>query len=545
MTFAILADLPLGTYRGAGADGRPERLPSVARLHSALLCAAGFGPRAEPGHDLDSLGLNGADVAALHWLEHNPPDRVHIPALQINAGRAIAWRDDGTLERSPAKGGKGKAAANTVRIKKLGKHSDAGTAVGGKFAWIWETPPPEPVRAALEQLCPDVAYLGTSESPVRLSVTPGDDPAATHVRDPKAGLFTAGATGFERPLPGRFAELEATHRAMTGPPPSVARDKYTQNEVSQSPVPPRTAVEMAWYLPEQADVADVPWPQVIIIPATVTIPEQDPIPELDRVAWAVAAHRALIRLLGPGAPAMITGAYPDGIPRPANRVALHLLDPGMPVNGERQSALAILVPKDADAADLAALSRAAENLGTFYGPQDSRRIRGKPLKLDTGSIRIMDGSRFWSPPEAGKIRLWRTIPAAIPDTRGSRNTEWNFAHAALLSVGFAWKQQLPKVSGRGAAYHQGLAARTSEAGVAVVHAKAVRTSDVERYVHKINEHAVVRPYTAYLSMGGLAGAQTIQAIGQSRHLGGGLLVPFDAPEGIRSDAVTIPGGGRA
>jgi CRISPR-associated protein Csb2 len=46
MPFAIVADLPLGTYHGAGQDGQPEPMPSVARLHAALLCAAGFGPRA-------------------------------------------------------------------------------------------------------------------------------------------------------------------------------------------------------------------------------------------------------------------------------------------------------------------------------------------------------------------------------------------------------------------------------------------------------------------------------------------------------------------
>ena len=46
MPFAIVADLPLGTYHGAGQDGQPEPVPSMARLHAALLCAAGFGPRA-------------------------------------------------------------------------------------------------------------------------------------------------------------------------------------------------------------------------------------------------------------------------------------------------------------------------------------------------------------------------------------------------------------------------------------------------------------------------------------------------------------------
>jgi CRISPR-associated protein Csb2 len=542
MPFAILAELPLGTYRGAGPDGRPERLPSVARLHSALLCAAGFGPRAVPGVDSDSLDLSDADVAALCWLEDNPPDSVHIPALEVNAGSALAWRDDGTIEKPPGR----KVASDALRIRKLGKQPDAGTAVSGRFAWIWNEPPPEAVRASLEQLCPDVAYLGTSESPVRLSAAIASEIEATHKLNRDAGLFTVGATGLERPLPGRLAEQQTAHCAMTGKPPSIARDRFVpSSDESRSPVPPRTAVETAWYSPRQAEVADVPWPQAIIIPAAVTIPAQDPIPELDRVAWAVAAHRALINYLGYGAPAMITGIYPDGFRKPANRVALHLIDPGMPVNGQRQTALAILVPKDADAADLDALRRAAENLTVLYGPRHSRPSRGKPLELDTGSIRVVDGSGFWSPPEPSKVRLWRTVPAAIPDTRGSRDADWNFAHAALLSVAFAWKGQLPKVSGRGAAYYRGLAAKASEAGVAVLHAKAVRTSDVERYVHKINEHAVVRPYTAYLSMGSLARAQTIQAIGQSRHLGGGLLVPFDVPEGIPSDTVMIPGGGRA
>jgi CRISPR-associated protein Csb2 len=110
MPFAILADLPLGTYRGAGADGRPERIPSVARLHSALLCAAGFGPRAVE-HGNDELELDDADGAALRWLEENPPDSVHLPELLINVGRVTAYRDDGTLKKSK----------DAISIKKLPK----------------------------------------------------------------------------------------------------------------------------------------------------------------------------------------------------------------------------------------------------------------------------------------------------------------------------------------------------------------------------------------------------------------------------------------
>jgi CRISPR-associated protein Csb2 len=52
---------------------------------------------------------------------------------------------------------------------------------------------------------------------------------------------------------------------------------------------------------------------------------------------------------------------------------------------------------------------------------------------------------------------------------------------------------------------------------------------------------VVRPYTSYLSLGDLAGPGTVQAIGQSRHLGGGLLVPFDIADGTPAGSVSLPG----
>jgi CRISPR-associated protein Csb2 len=526
VAFAIVADLPLGTYRGAGADGGPERIPSVARLHSALLCAAGFGPRAVEGIH-DSLDLADNDVLALRWLEDNPPDSVRIPALEVNLERAVAYRDDGTLKKPPK--------SSALTIKKLPKAPDAATAVDGQFVWIWKQDPPEQVLAALEQLCPDVPYLGTSESPVRLTAVTGDDFEASHDLNQDAGLFTVGGTGIDRPVAGRLAELSEAHRAATGTPPSAARDSYTTDERSRSAVPGRQAVETAWYTPRKAELTEVPWPQVITIPMDVPVPAQD------RVAWAVAAHRALISMIGPGAPALITGAYPAGTRRPANRIALHLLDADTAPQVQRPCLL-IMIPTNPDPADLEVLQQAVAALRLLRGPS------GRTRELDLTGIRVMEGSRFWSPPQAGAIRLWRTVPAAIPDTRGSRNAEWNFTHAALLSVGFVWKDlrdRLPKISGHGDAYYRSLAAAVSGAGVAIVHARAVRSTDVGRYVHKVNADAVVRPYTAYLSLGSLAGLRTITAIGQSRHLGGGLLLPFDVPEGAIAEEILLPGEGEA
>jgi CRISPR-associated protein Csb2 len=260
MTFAIVADLPLGTYRGGAADGRPERIPSVARLHSALLCAAGFGPRATEGSH-DSLNLTNTDMLALRWLETNPPDSVRIPALEVNLERAVAYRDDGTLKKQ--------SKSSALTIKKLPKAPDVATAVDGQFVWIWKQDPPEQVRAALEHLCPDVPYLGTSESPVRLTAVIGDDFEATHDLNQDAGLFTVGGTGIDRPIAGRLAELSDAHHTATGTPPSTAKDRYATDERSRSAVPGRRAVETAWYVPRKTELSEAPWPQVMTIPIEI------------------------------------------------------------------------------------------------------------------------------------------------------------------------------------------------------------------------------------------------------------------------------------
>ncbi|MDR1768295.1 MAG: hypothetical protein LBR32_07705, partial [Propionibacteriaceae bacterium] len=64
MSFAIVAEFPLGLYRGRVGEGQLDHVPSLSRLHSALTSAAGGGLRAEE----DSNGLlqpRGIDGAAL------------------------------------------------------------------------------------------------------------------------------------------------------------------------------------------------------------------------------------------------------------------------------------------------------------------------------------------------------------------------------------------------------------------------------------------------------------------------------------------------
>jgi CRISPR-associated protein Csb2 len=504
VTFTITAELPLGTYRGRAPDGTLEPVPSVTRLHAALLSAAGFGPRAVAQDD--GMEPSPADDTALRWLEEHPPDAIRVPSLQINASPAIAYRDDGTL--APKKSG----------IKKLGKHAGRSVAAAGRFSWTWHEVPPSEVATALEALCPDVSHLGTTESPVRLWTTT-EAPEPTHRWDKAADLFAGTGDDHAIPAPGRTTELRDHHSAGRSRP-TTAKDRVRSDEVAEAPAAPRRASSTGRYAPVVEETDDVPWSRVLVLPLNAIIPARD------KVRWAVAAHRGLIRLIGEGAPPILTGTYPEGVAKPANRVAWQILDPGHPATpvGHDSSALLMMIPREATPSEVAVVMSAVRAFDEIRGP--------KGRKVRPGLGRAVPGARFWQPAPAGALRLWRTDPAAVPDTRG-RSAEWTFLHAALLSLGFVWKDagRLGRVHGRGADRDRRLVDAVNAAGVAVVGCRPLFTSAVQDFVHHVHPHAVVRPYQAVLALGGLTHDRTLQALGQSRHLGGGLLVPVDVPEG--------------
>lgn len=506
MAFSIVARYPLGTYRGRRPDQTPERIPSVARLHAALLCAAGFGPRAVERPD--GWGPSDTDDLALRWLEENPPTDVRIPRLQVSRNDAIAYRDDGTIGKS----------RSAKAINKLPKQ-DSVVAVDGPFVWTWRESPPEPVVEALRELCPDVPHLGTAESPVLLTVS-GDEHAHTHEYDPDAGMFARGpGEDVDVPVAGRVDELRRAHQTeRTG---RTGSDRAGTSERSTSSVPPRQAIRQGRYRKVVPRTADVPWPEVLLVPLNRSIAERR------RVRLAVAAHRALIRILDRSSPPILTGAYPDGARRPPNRVAMQILDRDHPVNlpGGAPAALAVLLPRGAEPAELDAVCRAVAQLGTL------RIARDEPVVAVTGGIEIMDGARLWREPPPGTVRLWRTSPPAVPDTRGRAG--WTFTHAALLSLGFVWQgtEALAPSAGRGEVRDNAIVDAVNAAAAVVLSTQPVRSTAVDDYVHRVHPHAVVRPYRAVLSVGDLGGSTTIQAIGQCRHLGGGLLVPDDRDEG--------------
>ncbi|GGO01146.1 type I-G CRISPR-associated protein Csb2 [Nocardia rhizosphaerihabitans] len=513
MTFSIIATYPLRTYRGSRPDGTVDRMPSVARLYSALLAAAGFGPRATVGES--GWGPCEIDAQALRWLENNPPTSVSIPPIHITTGTAIAYRNDGTI---------GKVAGRKV-IRKIGKQ-DSVVAVDGEFVWSWSQAPPHHVASALRELCSDVSHLGTADSPVLLDVTQ-KAPAATHELDPDADLFALDpGHDVDIPTPGRLDELAAAHLVeRTG---RVGSDKAGTDERSTSRPLPTGNVRSGRYRAIRRRIADVPWPEVLVVPLSRRVADKD------RVRVAVAAHRTLIKILDRDSPPILTGDYPDDASRPSNRVALQIIDGQAPTafNNGGRSSLAVMIPSGARPADIVAVRRAVSRLRILRPAGKG----GLPIEV-CGPVDVIGGDQIWREPESGTIRLWRTDPAAAPDTRGYRG--WTFTHAVLLSLGYIWQgtRQIGAVSGTGAERANALVNATNAAGAVVLSAESLADSKVHNYVHKMNRNAVVRPYRAVLALGDLCPPRTLIALGQSRHLGGGLLVPEDYAEGE-----TFPGG---
>ena len=500
--FALLAEFPLGTYRAHVGDGDLDTFPSAARLHAALLCAAAAGPsaRLEEG----DLAIEEDARSALQWLEQHPPDALCLPRVVQNRGAGIAYRDLGLFERRPAQ--------PFVR-RRLPRPASESVALGGAVAWIWDDEPPSEVRVALERLCPDVSHIGGAESPVRLRVGEADP---THRRDDGADLFEGRGVDLAVPDQGRADELEALE-ATRRKPPRARSDRLASSEAELSSPGENRRVSSARFRSIGAGEHDLPWSTVLMVPLDAEIGPAW------RVRWAIQAHRALVAIVGPGAPALLTGAYPEGAQRPANRVAIHLLGPETLADRtlETPSTLAVLLPADATAADTEVIARAAAQLSRLTGPgRRVARLRGRPFALDGGT--------FWPEPPPGRVRRWLTVPAAVPDTRPPRRDAWTMEDAIALSVGLVWRDSL-ETGGRGPRWQVGLAAAAKARGVRAEQVRMVTHGDPTRFVHRVNPGAVVRPYQAVLDLGTLGSLQGLVAIGQARHLGGGLLYPIDVP----------------
>lgn len=518
MVLAITARFPLGTYTGHTPSGRAERVPEIARVFSALVQAAARGPLStgDPASPYTS-----ATRAALEWLEQNPPSALSLPRAEpMNpGGERIAYRREGVFLKE------GKSVNDKVTARALSE----GSCLHGPVHWIWDEGPDREVAETLDALCADVPFLGETSSPVQLEVTEAVEP--THTRADGVGIMMPfGAVPQQAPAPGRLQELDDAHAriAVTPKAPSASADKHGTSARPYAPSPPRRCLRTAVFVPVDAPAAQTPWSLALALP--IISGAQD-VPDEHMVSVCVAMHRALVSRLGQSASAMITGRYPQGSTQPANRIALHLLPGDAPASpfddgGDR---LLILVPRDASADDLAQLDQALTSI-------ERVTTREHQLQLAPEKMETFPGDGFWRPVAAGFHRTWEASPAIVPE-RHLMNVGW--AHdldaAVAWSLGNVLRDVVPGIGERDPKVRWDLAV---EHGVQF-RCRALRSLSPRSFVHRSGRPATTgrgkrqgipaHPFRAEIDLGDLVPPRTVLALGQSRHLGCGLLLPVDRP----------------
>lgn len=507
VSMVITARFPLGIFLGHRPDGARAEFPDTARLHAALTHAAGQGSTAET----DGLELRPrADaIAALKWLEEHPPAELrlpgHTPVASAVGGRSPrAWRDEGVIE--------GQQKPWSRRVAK--PQSDA-VALAGPIGWGWEEEVPDEVRSILDQLCADVSCLGEADSPAVLEIADRSNWEPTHRLDLGDTAFPApGGVAVRTPVSGRFDELEGLHRAANPlKRPSVAQDRHAWGARPSSHAPDEAKVREHVYRTPDV-VPDAPWAHVI------TIPVEGDAKAVDAVAWSVALHRAIVARMPGGAPAMITGRH-GGRPPHSNRVAIHLVQPH-PLRADESPVptFAVMLPPEIDDTELALLQRALTG---------TRRVYRREGDLVLGTKEFQSTDSFWKPPRDDDVRRWRPTPALVPEVRKQGGAGWSLQDAVALSVGHVFRNSFARFVDSQAPRYRGLARVMRDHGVRGCDLRVVRDSNVSRFVHKTPRDLVVQPVVGLVDVGNLVAPTTLFAVGQSRHLGGGLMIPEDIP----------------
>ena len=503
--FTITARFPLGVYQGHSSDGvTPDRFPSTSRLFSSMVHAASKGSMAEPqGAD---LRMSEASATALTWVENNPP-KVWTPTGRIERFghdvEIISYRPEALLEKGVP--------------KKRAKRISQGVATESGWSWSWPDVPDD-VATTLEAICADVACLGERESFAVLD-TSREEAQGLSLSD--KGQLDNNGIKVEAPVPGRLAELEAVHdKLLEAKPLTVAKDAASKKEDLQTTSVPRERVMNTFYTMTAAPEPDLPWTRAILIPINRHLPGDE------LVKWSVALHHTIARRIGFDAPAIVTGKYPRGFAPPSNRVAIQYLDPDLPTRVQLDGpSLALLIPHGMDAMDEWRLRSA---LGSSM-----RLVLGKSGTVELGEFEDISLEDFWAPVPNGHRRFWKTQPAAVPETGTQKipGGKWTLGHSARLSVGFVFKDPSLQVQ-KGTTGYLELINQVLERGARVLSCQAIPDSRVERYAHRMPKHVQCIPYQALLDVGSLTTDSALVAIGQSRHLGGGLLVPVDLPEDL-------------
>lgn len=571
MPFSISAEFLLGTYQGRDSGGNPERYPSPDRLYKALVSVAYNAFGFERPNRCEDGGLTDSDIRdAFRWLEDNPPDAIYLPQARFSVlpsvADAVVYRDKGYIDSTKHKKRPKKASA----LASTGvTYQDA----DGRLTWQWQSEPEPSIIAALAALCWEVPYLGESCSKVRLTAAVTQEcpmPGSLEKDDVVgfANLRRKGNVMFAFPGAGRLEELKHGYEQVTplqNQERGAAPNKKNEEELNLLAAFPMldTVREASYSAPTAADRGlGKPWPDFIVIPVTPDAAENAnnvwcPSPA-DYVGWAVAMHRFLVSQWGLNPPASLTGKYSTGTGtgRPSNNVAIHVLSASMgkttdlldeKVKSFGFPAFLLMLPesmRDEDRQRLYDVCRASEGKFVYYSRSVGRIRLGAPHYESNGNL--------WQEPAADRIRFWQPFPLAIAETRPmSPDTQtgraWRAAEAMYLALGHVWRNAsfMEQQAGENErlvsknkqqAYEERIWTLTKRASDAdsplrVHGARQVFETNMGDYAHHVDASNVLRGMSGLISIDAEEADVTCAAlaVGQSRHLGGGLLLPVDIP----------------
>lgn len=495
---AISMTFPRGVYSG-GVLGVAEELPEHARVHEAFVAAAAGGPMARAEGNV--LVAPDEHRQAVQWLEdHEPLGLIEPPVhLTARAARRYRWR------ASPV------APADT--------DFEPFSALAGPVVYLWPQAPGD-IVAALRELAAEVTHVGRADSVVLVSVDETDVAAGAgvHVLAPGRGAGRVMRVA----CPGRFDALARAHshasrpgRQGTGSLGKQAADEYVTGANDE-------ALELRRFAPA---VPAIDWPFAEVW--QLALEGHDKLldtlrPQTNRVAAAVGVHKALVRRIGDAVPAFVTGRDGTGPLRGAGHLAIHIVH--QPRSGDLVVCLAI--PDgvaDADREQLAHALRSPLRAGVTVRRGDTRWFTAS-------SPSRCDAVRFW--PDAGST-LQTAVPLVLDINGGPRRERWTLDDAVVCSTGFAMRGVLER---RGITWGSGWAFRSELVRVLReeygVDARTSRVRDnTLRYAHRVRDRDLVVATHALVDLGTLAPPDGggFLALGRTRHLGGGLLVPAGAP----------------
>lgn len=511
MPYAISATYPLGYYQGRSLRGETEAYPSPARLYAALMAGAYALERLE-GRE-DGSDMTDLDGCVFDWLEAHPPAAMVLPEARSSTSTAISFRNRGGIED-------GRDA------RKEACPASARSFLNGSVTWFWFDAPGDAVAQRLCAIVAEVPYLGEATCPVVMG--------AFEVEEvPANALFRCVPSFSAREcaivVPGRRHELQRHYRTLRAFGKTIKDVEKTKKgkDVSEGP---STCLASAFYErrmpPEKKTVA--PWTHGYLLHVDDLSPKRPLVPE-DYVAWALCLHRALVRQFGDDLPGILqrVGSGSDG---PANGLAIQVLPAGLPVRGEYDSggdALLVMIPAGAPAEEEAQVLAALTHVTSLYA-----KSLGTMAVTLTGER--LDLAHFWRPVPANQVRVFETVPLFMPDgrppTKRRGSGAWSVDDDARLAVGHVWRDLFPIDASLGSdARRHALSDAVRRAGIAVSGGRVVATRDVRRFTHRTPSGSALVALRALVGLSAIGCEECLAAIGQTRHLGGGLLVPIDIP----------------